>query len=114
VNNVEGTTPQAPPTPPPTPTTLASNPSTAAAIGCSGRTFQFTVTGGTPPYSAVVAVNPQTSPVTTPVVTQGGGGVFTVSFPVGPPAIPAGTTALFTVTDSQNPQRSASSTITCN
>jgi hypothetical protein len=114
VNNIEGTTPQTPPTPPPTPTTLASNPPTTTAIGCSGRTFQFTVTGGTPPYSAVVALNPQTSPVTTPVVTQGGGGVFTVSFPAGPPTIPPGTTALFTVTDSQNPQRSASSTITCN
>ena len=106
---------QAPPTPtPPVVNPLAILPGTTSVTGCTGRTFQYQVTGGVIPYSATVVLNPQTTPITTPIVTQGFNGVITISFPSSGPVIPPNTTATVTVTDAATPRSSVSATITCN
>jgi hypothetical protein len=101
---------------PPAPADLGVAPSTINVLGlsCNGVTVQFVVTGGTQPYNGSIVINPQTSPVTTPVITKSANGtVFTISFPAGPPPILGGAQAIFTVTDVSSPQKSASATITC-
>ena len=101
----------------PAPSALAVSPATATASACAGKTFQFVIVGGTPPYSASIAVNPQTVPPIvptlspTPVTTSGG--ILSVAFAIAPP-VPGGTVSIVTTTDTSSPQKSASSTITCN
>lgn len=116
LTNAVGTfVPPAPPAPPaPADLTLAPTNINVLGLSCNGTTEQFVATGGTLPYSASIILNPQTSPVTTPVITKSSNGtVFTVSFPAGPPVILGGAQAVFTITDQSSPQKTASATITC-
>jgi hypothetical protein len=100
----------------PPPSALAISPAVASASACAGKTFQFVIVGGTPPYSASVAVNPALppgDPTLSPSPVPTSGGILSVTFLAAPP-VPAATTALVTVTDTSSPKKSASSTITCN
>jgi hypothetical protein len=97
------------PTPPPAPAALAVAPSTVSVTACAGKTLQFTVTGGTPPYSATLALNPAVSPA--PVLSFSSS-LLNVAFGATP--VPAGTSGTLAITDASVPQRSATATITCN
>ena len=113
LTNAVGTfVPPAPPTPP-APAGLTLSPGNVNVVGsCNGKTVQFVATGGTTPYSSSIILNPQTTPVTTPVVTKSSNGtVFTITFPATPTI--GSSTATFTITDLSSPQKTASSTITC-
>jgi hypothetical protein len=82
----------APPAPPVEPQPLAINPPTAAAIGTSGATITFNITGGTAPYTTSSsnlfrAFNDANS---NGVLDAGEGGIWTgtpvrVTVPVGAP-----------------------------
>jgi hypothetical protein len=100
----------APPAPP-TPTTLTVAPdSVTVAGGCGGKTLQFTVVGGTPPYSASVALTP--APTPPPVVTLlFPGNIVNIAFPLAPPV--TGTIGVVSVTDSSSPPQNDSADITC-
>ena len=71
LTNIPGS--QTPPVPPvPTPPTLSVAPSSVTDAACSGKTFNFVITGGTPPYNVAVPATPpgiQVSP--NPVPTSG-------------------------------------------
>ena len=98
------------------PSDLAMSPTVASATGCAGKTFQFVIVGGTPPYSSSVAVNPPLpagDPTLTPSPVPTAGGILSVTFAVAP-VVPAVTTSIVTVTDTSSPKKFASSTITCN
>ncbi len=77
LTNEEGTvTPPAPPTP----TTLAVAPTTIAQpSGCAGKTFNFVIAGGVPPYSAFVSPLIPGS-ITGPVGGIGGTNSFAVVY----------------------------------
>ena len=100
LHNVLGTT--APPAPTP-PATLAITPTAQPPqTVCTGRTFTFIASGGTPPYSAVVTPTPPgTAAVTSNNISVSGlltgSGVISV-----------------TVFDQSKPQMNATATITCN
>jgi hypothetical protein len=97
------------------PAAVDISPATSTQVGCAGKTFQFVVVGGTPPYSPSVAMNPALPPgdptvSPTPIATSGG--VLSVTFNATP--VPVGTIGTVTVTDSGSPKLSDSSTINCN
>lgn len=103
------------PTPPPALTVSPTAP--APVIGCAGKTFDFVILGGTPPYSATIILNPVPVPSVTPTLSPtpvpASGDVLHVAFPVAPP-VPAGTIGTVTITDASSPQNNVSATITCN
>jgi hypothetical protein len=102
MTNAEGT--YEPPTPP-EPAPMAMLPGSLTVTGCTGRTFQFIVTGGTPPYSVSTSL-PGTTVAPQPVSQNGG----TVQV--------SGITGTGTVTvaavDSSVPKKTSTATITCN
>lgn len=100
---------------PPAPSTLVVAPTTVTATSCAGKTLQFTVSGGTPPYSATLALNPAISPapVLSPSPIGVSGGVLSIAFGAAPP-VPAGTKGTVTLTDSSSPRQSESADINCN
>jgi len=69
--NIPGTA--APPTPPTTtpPPTLVVTPTTTSSDACTGKTFNFVITGGTEPYN--VSLTPAGGTVTPPIVGSSGG-----------------------------------------
>jgi hypothetical protein len=71
---------------------------------CTGKTFRFIVTGGSPSYN--VQVSP-TGPVITPSIVSSSGGFTDISGP-----FPVGTTTV-TVVDIGSPQQVVSATIIC-
>jgi hypothetical protein len=102
-SNVLGTLEPTPPTPP----AVAVTPQGYDLSGapCTGRSVQFSVTGGKPPYSILVTPNNWAA---TPPTIATSGGVATLSA-IG---TPLGTTSV-TFLDSQNPSGSATATIKC-
>jgi hypothetical protein len=98
--NQQGT---ATPPAPPTPAALAIAPTTAGTSACSGKTFQFLVTGGTPPYSAGAV----TSPPQTPTVSVSNGTVSVSGLSN------AASTTTLVVQDQSSPQKSVTATINC-
>ena len=112
LTNAPGTA--TPPAPVAVPNVVVS-PGSVTATGCAGKTLQFTVTGGTPPYSATIGLNPTVSPapVLSPNPVGLSGGVLSVAFGATP--VPAGTIGTLVFTDSTSPaQKTATATITCN
>jgi hypothetical protein len=102
--NQPGTT--APPTPP-TPTALAVTPPTSGGTGagaCTGKSFSFVITGGTPPYSVTApgATIVPTPPITASPGSFTAGGFLDLS---GPHPI--------VITDSATPQQTKTATVTC-
>ena len=107
--NLVNTIGTADPTPPVVAPALVITPATAAATSCAGKTFQFIITGGTPPYnvSAVTNPGPTAAMVTPAVVTTSGGTVLVSGIPNG------SSTTSVVVVDQSSPQKSATATITC-
>jgi hypothetical protein len=101
VTNAPGTQAPTPPTPAPT---LVVTPPTQSVTGACGsnRTFQFAVTGGTPPYSVILGLPAGWTVTGTPVTASGSS--FTVSGP--------GNNTV-TVVDSGAPQQTVSASINC-
>jgi len=89
---------------PPAPTTLAISPATVAGGVCTGKTFRFVITGGSPSYN--VQVSP-TGPAVAPAVVSASGGFTDISGP-----FVTGVTTV-TIVDTANPQQVKSATITC-
>ncbi len=89
------------PTPP---STLVITPATVAGGNCTGKTFRFVVSGGSPSYN--VQVSP-TGPVATPQVLGASGAFTDISGP-----FPAGQTTV-TIVDGATPTQVATATITC-
>jgi hypothetical protein len=97
----------APPTPP-TPTSLVITPTSLTGTSCTGKTFQFLITGGTTPYSTAGAViTPLIPPQTTPAVSVSGT-TLTVTGIIGGTA----TVTSVVVVDQSSPQKSITGTIT--
>jgi len=96
--------------PPPTPPPLVVTPPTAgsATANCPAQTFQFVVSGGTPPYS-VFFQTPKPGATITPTSVATSGGVFQVT------ALPNGapTNNGITIVDSSSPVNLTVATITC-
>ena len=102
--NALGTVPPPTPPTPPTPAALVVTPATVTDGACTGKTFPFIITGGTPPFSVT---SPGGTVVPNPVVASPG--TFTVSgFLTGSGAHP------IAVTDSAATQQAKIATITCN
>ena len=97
------------PTPPVVAPALVITPTSAASTLCSGKTFQFIITGGTPSYNVSAVINPGSSAavVTPPVVATSGGTVLISGFP------PGQSTTSVVVVDQSSPQKTATATITC-
>jgi hypothetical protein len=99
VTNQEGSTD---PTPTPAPPALQIAPTSVATNACTGKTFQFFATGGTPSYSAILTPNNGA------ITVNNSNGVVTVT------GLADGSgTSTVTVTDQSNPGKTASATITC-
>lgn len=98
------------------PAALAVSPTTIPATGCSGKTFDFVIVGGTPPYNASIIMNPVVAGLTPvlgpPLPVPAAGGVLHVMFPA-TPVIPGGTSGIVTIIDQSSPQKSVTATITC-
>jgi len=71
---------------------------------CTGKTFRFVITGGSPSYN--VQVSP-TGPAVAPAVVSASGGFTDISGP-----FVTGVTTV-TIVDTANPQQVKSATITC-
>jgi len=97
------------PTPPVVAPPLAIAPSSATATLCSGKTFSFVISGGTPSYNVSAVINPGATPaVVNPQVVQASGGTVQISgFP------PGASSASVVVVDQSVPQKSITATITC-
>lgn len=89
---------------PPPPATLAITPAAVTGGVCTGKTFRFVITGGSPSYN--VQVSP-TGPTVAPAVVSSSGGFTDISGP-----FPTGATTV-TIVDTGNPQQVKSATITC-
>jgi hypothetical protein len=89
---------------PPAPTPLVISPATVTGGVCTGKTFRFVITGGSPSYN--VQVSP-TGPVATPAVVAVSGGFVDISgtFAVG--------TTTITIIDTAVPQQVKTATIAC-
>ena len=116
VTNEPGTTPL----PPPPPGPLLATPAVFAKSGCfTANEFDFIVTGGTPPYSAVVSSYPglATSPlIIAPQTGITSGGLVKATVPLGyvaPNAYPTGP-SIISIFDSATPPLSTSVSVTCN
>jgi hypothetical protein len=108
VTNEPGTTPL----PPPPPGPVAATPNTFVRAGClPANTFQFIITGGTPPYSAVVT---QTGSTTAPVITPQTGIVSGALVTVSGLTTGAATPTVVSIFDTSAPAQSTSVSITCN
>ena len=99
LHNVEGTE-DAPTTTPPA---LAVVPTAITDTGCTGKTFNFVVFGGTPPYN----VKPTNGVATPPTVSTSGGATSISGLLTG-----SGANAVVFL-DSSSPQKSTTATITC-
>lgn len=100
--NEPGTQPRPAPTPVPN---LVITPTQVTNAACSGKTFPFVITGGTPPYG--VATNPAGALVDPQTVPASGGTVLISLIATG-----SGVTQVIVV-DSTNPQKTVTATITC-
>ena len=89
---------------PPAPTPLAISPPSVTGGVCTGKTFRFVLTGGSPSYN--VQVSP-TGPLVTPAVVGSSGSYTDIS---GPFAV--GITNV-TIVDTASPQQVITATITC-
>ena len=95
------------PTPPPA---LVITPSSVTdANGCSGKTYQFVITGGSAPYNVNVVTNPATPTTVSPQIVSSNGGTVSVTFSGGAPS----TVGSVVVLDTSVPQQSVTGTITC-
>jgi hypothetical protein len=96
----------APPAPPVAPTVVLtpSSITVAGAGSCTGKTFNFVISGGTPPFSVTAA----TGTVTTSPVTTSPGTFFVSGLTDGSGADP------LAIVDSSTPSQSKVATITCN
>ena len=92
---------------PPAPTPLAINPPSVTGGVCTGKTFRFVITGGSPSYNVQVSPKVATGPVAVPAVVSASGGFTDIS---GPFAV--GTTTV-TVVDTASPQQVVTASITC-
>jgi hypothetical protein len=101
LQNVPGT---APPATAPQPAALVVAPSSVTNDACTGKTFNFVVSGGTPPYNIVPAVSGVTA---SPQVLNGPGAVAINGTTTG-----SGTTTV-TVIDSGSPKQTFTATVTC-
>lgn len=96
---------------PPSAPALNVSPGAVASTSCSGKTFTFLLTGGSPPYNAYVAgFAGATPPTLAPNVVPAEGGTITVTF-TAPEPINGATTIV--VGDSTIPQKTQTVTITC-
>ncbi len=84
---------------------LQISPTTIDGVSCVGKTFQFTLVGGTPPYNVVSSV-PGT--VLTPAVVNSSGGTTKVSNVTNDSGL-----VTLTVVDSSLPKKLATATIDC-
>jgi hypothetical protein len=89
---------------PPAPTPLAINPPSVTGGVCTGKTFRFVLTGGSPSYN--VQISP-TGPTVAPPVVSSSGGYTDISGP-----FPVGITNV-TIVDTASPQQVVTATITC-
>jgi hypothetical protein len=88
---------------PPPPATLAITPASVAGGICTGKTFTFVITGGSPSYNVTVSPSGGTPP--TQIVSTSGG-LAAIS------TLPSGVTTV-TVIDAAVPNQVATATITC-
>lgn len=96
---------------PPSAPALAVSPAAVAATSCSGKTFTFLLTGGSPPYNAYVAgFAGGAAPTLAPNVVAAEGGTINLTFTAPEPI--NGTTTIV-IGDSTIPQKSQTVTITC-
>jgi hypothetical protein len=100
--NQPGTATPPGPTPP---QALSILPSSITFALCAGKSVQFTIIGGTPPYN--VSTSTPGILVTPPIVNKSGGTTL-----VGPFAAGASTTSVVVI-DNGSPQLSATATVTC-
>jgi hypothetical protein len=100
LRNVEG---EEEPVAPPAPAALAVAPTEITDAGCTGKTFNIVVFGGTPPYN----VQP-TNGVATPQTVNANGGTTAIT---GLTNGSGDTIVVFL--DSSTPKKSATATITC-
>lgn len=108
VTNEPGTTP----IPPPAPGPVVATPGVFARTACvPANTFQFIITGGTPPYSAVVT---QTGSPTAPVITPQTGIVSGALVTVSGITTGAATPTVVSIFDTSAPAQTTSVSITCN
>lgn len=106
--NIPGT--DDPPSPPvtPSPPTLVVTPTAASSNACTGKTFNFVITGGTEPYN--VSLTPAGGTVTPPVVNSSGGSVAVSGLATG-----GGVTTVIVVDGGgTGRQQTRTATITCN
>lgn len=108
VTNQPGTTP----IPPPAPGPVVATPGVFARNACvPSNTFQFIITGGTPPYSAVIT---QTGSPTAPVITPQTGIVSGALVTVSNITTGAATPTVVSIFDTSSPAQTTSVSITCN
>jgi hypothetical protein len=96
-----------PPTPP-TPPALVITPTTQPGTLCTGKTFQFLITGGTPPYGASAVTSPPQTGSAAPQTTVSNGTVSVLNI-IGP--FPSTTSVV--VVDQSSPQKNVTGTVTC-
>ena len=101
-------------TPPPAVTPVVVSPGAYVDNSCVGnKTYNFVLTGGTPPYNVVPPAAPTGITVTpNPVTTSGGTAQVTIPHPF-PPAPKFVGTITLQVGDSSSPQQSSTATVTC-
>jgi hypothetical protein len=109
---------------PPAATPIVLTPPTVTDISCSGKTYSFILTGGTPPYNVSFATSPPLQPSSPPPgtilpaqIVAAIGGTLSVTFPAGSvPGFPSPVVVTsFVVVDSGTPQQTLNTgKITCN
>lgn len=105
INRPGTLTPPSAPTPTP-PAALVITPSAITNDSCTGRTFNFVITNGSPVYN--VSVTPSGATVTPPIVGASGQSVAISGL------LTASGVTTVVVVDSGNPQQTRTATITCN
>jgi len=105
-------------------TPIVLTPPTVADFSCSGKTYSFILTGGTPPYNVSFATSPPLLPTTPPPgtllpaqVVAANGGTLSVTFPAGsiPGFPPSPVVTSMVIVDSGTPQQTLNTgKITCN
>jgi len=101
LHNLEGTADRPVVTPP----DLTVSPTAITSTACSGKTFNFTIIGGTPPYN--VTVSPAGATPSPQTIAASGGTTSISSLATGS----GGTSIIFV--DSSTPKKSITATITC-
>lgn len=104
LHNTPGSNP-----PTPAPALVLTPNSVTDANGCSGKTYQFVITGGTAPYNVNVVTNPATATTVSPQIVSSNGGTVSVTFSGAAPA----TVGSVVVLDTSVPQQTVTGTITC-